>query len=145
MDELREFVNTFKDPTVCPYCMYSTDKVDNLVKHIALGHSKLDELLQDDALVASKRAKAMAKPKKVNVGPSCPVCDSREPTREHVARHFGDELVIYVNEFEDNCQCNECDYRADKPKSLAIHVALVHGKLDLILQNEELVELKREK
>ncbi len=113
--------------------------LDNLVKHLALGHSKLDELLQNEELVAAKRAKAMSKPKKVSVGPSCPVCDTRDPTRyliiflfidiatnspsvsrEHVSRHFGDELMVYISEFEDPCACNECDYRGEKPKSLAI-------------------------
>ncbi len=40
------------------------------VKHVALGHSKLDEFLADSKLVAAKRAKAMAKPKKVIFNPS---------------------------------------------------------------------------
>ncbi len=40
----------------------------------ALGHSKLDELMQDEELVAQKRQVAMSKPKKVNIGPECPVC-----------------------------------------------------------------------
>ncbi len=145
MEELREFVQSFTDPQACPYCNYTSDKVDNLVKHIALGHSKLDELLQNKDLVASKRAKALSRPKKISVGPVCPVCETREPTREHVSRHFGDELMVYINEFEDPCQCNECEYRGDKPKTLAIHVALVHGKLDLILASEEMVALKRAK
>ena len=40
------------------------------VKHIALGHSKLDELLLNEELVEAKRAMARAKPKKLNIGPS---------------------------------------------------------------------------
>lgn len=55
MEELRAIVNSFDDPQVCNQCDYQTDKTDNLVKHLALGHSKLDEFLMDDALVAAKR------------------------------------------------------------------------------------------
>lgn len=145
MDELREYVQSFDDPQKCNLCAYSSEKIDNLVKHVALGHSKLDELLQNRPLVASKRAKAMAKPKKIAIGPTCPVCDVKEPAREHVARHFSDELMEYVNNLPDPCQCNECEYAADKAKTLAIHVALVHGKLDIILSNKDVVALKRAK
>ena len=60
-----------------------------MVKHIALGHSMLDTLLQDEELVNQKRAKVMSKPKKVSLGNTCPICDMKEPSREHVARHFG--------------------------------------------------------
>ena len=56
MEELRAIVNNeFEDPQVCNQCDYQTDKMDNLVKHLALGHSKLDEFLMDEELVASKR------------------------------------------------------------------------------------------
>ena len=56
MEELRTIVNNeFEDPQVCNQCDYQTDKMDNLVKHLALGHSKLDEFLMDEELVASKR------------------------------------------------------------------------------------------
>ncbi len=113
------------------------------MKHVALGHGKLDELLQDEDLVRRKRARAMIKPKKSSIGPLCPICDAKEPAREHVARHFSDELVAIVNTYPDPCSCMECDYRGDKPKTVAIHIALVHAKLDLMLANEELVEAKR--
>ena len=145
MAEMREYVQSFPDPMKCIYCNYTNEKIDNLVKHVALGHSKLDELLQDEDLVAAKRAKALSKPKKMAIGPVCPICNVKEPAREHVARHFSDELMVYINEFEDKTSCNECDYKGDKSKTLAIHVALVHGKLDLILLNQELVDLKRAK
>ena len=55
MDELRDYVNTFPDTLACIECPYTTDKTDNLVKHVALGHNKLDKLLQDEDLIASKR------------------------------------------------------------------------------------------
>ena len=56
----------------CNQCDYKSDKVDNLVKHLALGHSKLDELLLNEELVAAKKELAKAKPKKVAIGPTCP-------------------------------------------------------------------------
>ncbi len=58
-------------------------------------------LLQDEDLLMQKRVKALSKPKKVSVGPHCPICDMREPPREHVSRHFGDELMDIVNGFPD--------------------------------------------
>ena len=145
MDELREFVQTFPTPNMCAFCNYATEKQDNLVKHVALGHSKLDEYLLDDELVAAKRAKAMSKPKKISLGPTCPVCDTKDPAREHVARHFGEELLAYIQDFggENPTACNECEYKGDKPKTLGIHVALVHGKLDILLADNELVQIKR--
>lgn len=65
IEELREFVQSFSNPQACWQCEYTSEKMDNLVKHVALGHSKLDELLADTELVAMKRAKAMSRPKKV--------------------------------------------------------------------------------
>jgi hypothetical protein len=43
----------------------------------------------------------LSKPKKVSLGNTCPVCDVKEPSREHVSRHFGDELLEIVMNFED--------------------------------------------
>lgn len=71
----REFVQTFEDPHSCPDCPYTTDKLDNLVKHMALGHSKLDELLQNEELVKAKKALVLSRPKKLQIGPACPICD----------------------------------------------------------------------
>jgi len=68
----------------------------------------------------------------------------KEPSREHVARHFSDELMAIVNEYPDPASCMECEYKADKPKTLSIHVALVHARLDMFLQDEELVAGKRD-
>ena len=74
----------------------------------------------------------------------CPICDVKEPAREHVARHFSDELLIIVAEFPDPASCIECEYKADKPKTLSIHVALVHARLDMFLMDTEMVASKRE-
>ena len=70
-----------------------------------MGHSKLDELLLDEELMEKKRAIASTKPKKTSIGPSCPICDVRDPAREHVARHFGDELNEVVNALQNKQQC----------------------------------------
>ena len=116
----------------CGICNeYSNPNIDKVAKHLALGHSMLDKLLSDKALVAKKKSKATAKPKKENVGPNCPVCSVREPTREHVARHFSDELLLHVQTLPDQNQCAQCPYRGDKPKTLGIHISLVHGLLDV--------------
>ena len=72
---------------MCNECTYTSDKLDNLVKHVALGHSKLDELLSNDELVAQKREQALNKPKKIHIGPNCPVCDMnfrKSQNRDHV-------------------------------------------------------------
>ncbi len=137
-------MQTFEDPQKCWKCDYRSEKMDNLVKHVALGHSQLDELLQDSKLVKEKRAKALAKPKRVSIGPFCPICDTKDPQREHVARHFSEELLAIVNQYPDPCACMHCEYKGDKPKTLSIHVALVHAKLDLMLMDPELVQSKRE-
>ena len=144
MDELRLIVQEFEDPTQCPQCSYTGDTNEKMVKHVALGHSMLDALLQDEELVNQKRERVMNKPKKVTIGNTCPVCDIKEPSREHVSRHFGDELLEIVMNFEDPSQCTECIYKNDKPKNVAIHIGLVHAILDHFLANEELVKEKRE-
>ena len=142
VEELRDFVKTFDNPQQCWRCDYQSEKLDNMVKHCALGHSKLDELLQDQDLVNEKRSKAMAKPRRISIS-TCPICDVKDPAREHVARHFSEELIAIVVTYPDPTACPECDYHGDKPKTLAIHVGLVHAKLDLMLSDMSLVQKKR--
>ena len=74
--------------------------------------------------------------------PECPICDMKEPSREHVSRHFSDELLEIVNQYPDPASCIECHYKADKAKTLSIHVALVHARLDMFLLDHELVASK---
>ena len=62
MEELRQLI---KDPTQCPECSYTGEKVESVSRHLALVHCKLDEFLKDPELVAAKKAKILAKPKKV--------------------------------------------------------------------------------
>jgi hypothetical protein len=64
MDELKSLID---DPTQCPDCNYTGDKLESVARHLALFHQKLDQFLADEALVAEKRSKALSKPKKVRV------------------------------------------------------------------------------
>ena len=146
MEDLREYVQTFEDVQQCNQCEYRSERIDNLVKHLALGHSKLDELLMNEELVAAKKAAAALKPKKVNVGMTCPICDqtfAKSQNRDHVAFHFMDELRVIVSEFDDPLACDQCEYRSDKAENLLKHLALGHSKLDEFLINEDLVAEKR--
>ncbi|TRY75091.1 hypothetical protein TCAL_00608 [Tigriopus californicus] len=142
MDELKEMVNNFVDPTVCDLCQYSCTKMEKLAKHLALGHSKLDELLQDEDLIQRKRLKVLSTPKKEAMGASCPICAISSPTREHVARHFNQELNDYVTTLSDPYVCPECPEKSEKHKNLGIHLALVHGLLDKFLQDQNLIAEK---
>ena len=88
IDELRDYVLSFPDTTLCTECTYSSDKLDNLVKHVALGHSKLDELLANEVLVNEKREQALNKPKKIHIGRQCPICNmtfQKAQNRDHVS------------------------------------------------------------
>ena len=46
MEELRDYVLGFHNTQACNECAYTSDKLDNLAKHVALGHARLDILLQ---------------------------------------------------------------------------------------------------
>ncbi len=105
----------------CNECSYTSDKLDNLAKHVALGHSRLDTLLQDDDLVAQKREIVMNKPKKINIGPTCPVCDltfTKSQNRDHVAWHFMDEFREFVHSTGNEKACQLCYYTTEKPDNL---------------------------
>ena len=83
MEQLRSFII---EDTKCPECNYTGEKSENVARHLALFHGKLDQFLADKDLVLSLRAKVLSKPKKVAIGSLCPVCDFKDPPREHVAR-----------------------------------------------------------
>jgi hypothetical protein len=105
----------------CNECSYSSDKLDNLAKHFALGHSRLDALLQDEELVAQKREIYINKPKKVNIGPTCPVCDltfTKSQNRDHVAWHFMEEFREFVQSTGSERACQLCQYTTDKTDNL---------------------------
>ena len=141
-------VNDYPDPCACIECDYRGDKPKTLSIHVGLVHAKLDVLLQDKNLVKQRRASYFAKPKKLSIGPNCPVCDqrfSKAQNRDHVSWHFIEELRAIVQEFEDPTQCPQCPYSADTNEKMVKHVALGHSMLDALLQDESLLEHKRMK
>ena len=65
----------------------------------------------------------------------CPICDFKDPSREHVARHFMPELLEHVYRMPDQTRCLQCqNYNGEKPQNLAKHCALVHGLLETCLR-----------
>ena len=104
MKELMEIVANLDDQIQCPDCSYRGEKPQNLARHIALVHSKLDELLVDENLVNERRKEFLSKPEKLSIGPNCPVCDqalSKQHSRVHVIWHFMDELRAMVQNFSN--------------------------------------------
>jgi C4-type Zn-finger protein len=80
----------------------------------------------------------------VTIGPTCPICEIKDPAREHVSRHFMNELMESVADLDDPLQCPECSYRGEKSQNVARHIALVHSRLDALLANDQLVETRRQ-
>lgn len=115
------------------------------LKHYALGHSKLDELLQDEELIAKKREIHQQKPKRLSLGPDCVVCGVKGRDRDHMARHYMTELMELVHALPRKNHCNLCDYKNQKQDYLAKHLALFHCKLDELLLDEDLLKDKRAK
>ena len=173
MDELRELVSQFPDTTKCAFCTYTNPKIEKLAKHVGLGHSELDNLLQDHDLMSEKQKVAAMKQKKtilshnypqqLIVAPPtmnnsrgynedeteiCPICDitlqDNECYGDHVAgEHFMDELLEYVSTFDDTAQCPLCPFNSQELEVLGKHLAIDHAKLDDLLADESLIQSKR--
>jgi hypothetical protein len=77
-------------------CDYKHQKMENMCKHLALFHCKLDELLLDEQLLREKRKKFANKPKRVSIGESCVICGTTVVSREHVCGHFKPELLVAI-------------------------------------------------
>jgi hypothetical protein len=75
---------------------------------------------------------------------ACPVCDLPDPNREHITRHFMNELLDHVASQSSRTVCSLCSYRGEKAQNLAKHIGLVHNKLDELLADEDLVNARRE-
>ena len=74
----------------------------------------------------------------------CPVCCTGQPTREHVATHFMEELLEVVRGFETPLTCNQCeDYTTETERTLAVHLALIHSGVSPYLENSKLLSSKR--
>ena len=84
---------------------YRGEKPQKVARHIALVHSRLDELLADKQLVEARRQELALKPNKVVIGEKCPVCDqqlNKQHSRVHVIWHFMDDLRDIVSAFPSN-------------------------------------------
>ena len=114
MTELMEFVNELPNKKQCNQCSYKSNKREYMAKHIALFHCKLDELMANEELVQMKQKKATTKPKRVPMGENCVVCGMSFPQREHVARHFQDELLEITKTFDSPLSCAFCPFTADR-------------------------------
>ena len=173
MDELRELVSQFPDTTKCAFCTYTNPKIEKLAKHVGLGHSELDNLLQDHDLMSEKQKIAAMKQKKTILSQNypqqlivapptmnnsrgynedeteiCPICDitlqDNECYGDHVAgEHFMDELLEYVSTFDDTAQCPLCPFNSEELEILGKHLAIDHAKLDDLLADESLIQSKR--
>jgi hypothetical protein len=61
--------------------------------------------------VERKRQLAMTKTKRVSVS-QCPICYVESPPREHLVRHFMEELLeIVENEIGGGPNCDRCEYK----------------------------------
>jgi hypothetical protein len=104
IDDKLCFFLGLHDQLQCPECSYRGEKSQNVARHIALVHSKLDALLADKNLVNKRRQEYQSKPNKINIGSECPVCDqqlTKQHSRVHVIWHFMEELREIVQTFAD--------------------------------------------
>lgn len=95
MEELKAYII---DPSKCPECSYTGDKLESVARHLALYHQKLDQFLADTDLVAEKRAKAMAKPKKVSLKYICTFFHEMPSA----LRWLIDRLWVYMSLFKQH-------------------------------------------
>ena len=99
---MKELMEVVGNEVQCADCSYRGEKPQNLARHIALVHSKLDELLMDQDLIRERREEYLSKPSKLAIGPECPVCEqplSKQHSRVHVIWHFMDDLREMVSRF----------------------------------------------
>ena len=75
--------------------------------------------MADENLVKMLQNKANAKPKRVPMGENCIVCGVSFPQREHVCRHFMDELLNITNSFTSPLSCAFCPFTADRAEYVA--------------------------
>ena len=113
------------DQLQCPECSYRGEKSQNVARHIALVHSKLDALLADKNLVNKRRQEYQSKPNKINIGSECPVCDqqlTKQHSRVHVIWHFMEELREIVQTFADPTVSYHFEYQINfRNHSIFLH------------------------
>ena len=147
MSELIEQIEDIDED--CQKCGFGAANPKAMVLHEITKHEGLilDKILQDAAIVSSKRVEVEAKGHRQVLGPLCPICDQpmhKSHGRDHVSWHFVEELREMI---QDPTKCPEpgCSYVGDKLEAVTRHLALFHCKLDEFLQNEQLVAAKRAK
>ncbi len=130
------------------------DRQEYLAKHIALFHCKLDEYLYDADFVLEKRNAYLAKmqykesnPSSGSTEVSCSICHKgmvKKSLREHMAKHFSVEIFAIIDTFQASNSCDLCNgtYKTHRKENMLRHVALVHGKLDEYMANQEMVQEK---
>lgn len=61
-----------------------------------------------------------------------------------MAKHFSVEIFAIIDTFERSNSCDLCNgtYKTHRKENMLRHVALVHGKLDEYMANEEMVQEK---
>jgi len=144
---INELIESLEDEQQCSKCDFQSSAPKQLALHDVTEHEgdSLNKLLEDAALVSSKKAEVEAKGHRQSLGPQCPICDQqmhRSHGRDHVSWHFVDELREMIS---DPVRCPECSYVGDKLEAVTRHLALFHCKLDEFLQDEQLVASKRAK
>ena len=90
-------------------------------------------------MVAQKREIVMNKPKKINIGPTCPVCDltfTKSQNRDHVSWHFMDEFRDFVQQTGSEKACQLCYYTTDKPDNL-----VKSRKKNLLLKKYSIIQI----
>ena len=124
MDDLRDMVSGFPDPTNCAFCPYTNPKLEKMAKHVALGHSKLDELLQDQDLVYEKQRIAAMKPKKISSQHYSP--------QQIIVPAPSSNLRISNDGVNQNDVCPICDVGMEDNECYGDHVAGEHFMDELL-------------
>ena len=73
----------------------------------------------------------------------CPVCDIPNPDREHITKHFAEELQEVVENMPDPLACSQCHFTGSSSHAVAIHIGIVHAQLEMFLSDTTHVHTKR--
>ncbi|KAH8249251.1 hypothetical protein KR032_007638 [Drosophila birchii] len=133
-----------KKPFGCPVCIYSTDKIANLKRHVAIRHPKEAPQVAMDAEEPEIQLKS-AGTRKIH----CQVMGCRyETNRAHdLKRHMAVHNNIEKSHRE--YKCSLCMYSSDRKANLKRHLELRHSGIEEAIQtadelNEELHSLEEE-
>ena len=152
----------------CDYCDVLFTRKDSKKKHIKRFHSNMINNHRGGASasnvvntsqngnlpsypLASTINGDMADASFNQLGNECPVCThplTPAKEKDHIIWHFIHELRELVSSTceeneEGGFECSECSFLGDGIDSMAKHCALFHGKLDILLGDENLMSEKR--